>query len=75
MAQPLRLHGESMNKKRRKVRKPLDFVLVQVQMTRELREAADQVAKWDQKDRSEYIRELILTDVRRRGLCRPEGER
>jgi len=55
-----------MTKKRRKEEKPLDFVLIQVQMTRDLRDAADKVARWDQKDRSEYIRELILQDVRRR---------
>jgi len=64
-----------MKKGSKKKEKPLDFVLVQVQMTRELRDAADKVARWDQKDRSEYIRELILEDVRRRGLCRPEEER
>jgi hypothetical protein len=64
----------AMSKRRKKVSKPLDFVLVQVLMTRELRDAADQVARWDQKDRSEYIRELILSDVRRRGALPRQGE-
>jgi metal-responsive CopG/Arc/MetJ family transcriptional regulator len=63
-----------MKHRYRKVRKPLDFVLVQVQMTRELREAADKVARWDLMDRSEYIRSLILADVRRRNAL-PQEER
>lgn len=49
---------------------------VEIMMKRSLVKAADTVAGWDQKDRSEYVRGLITDDTRRRGaLPRNEGEK
>jgi len=74
MVRPLGRNGENMAKKRKKVEKALDWILVQVEMTRDLREAADKVAGWDRKTRSQYIRDLILEDVRRRGAFSQKEE-
>lgn len=44
---------------------------VEIRMSPDLIEAADTVAGWDHKTRSQYFRDLVLRDARLRGLLKP----
>jgi len=61
-----------MKRKKKEGKRPA--VKLQVWMDLEMLNAAMQVAKWDHKTLSVYVRELILQDVRRRGAL-PAEER
>ena len=64
-----------MSKKQKKKPHFLHSAKIELYVMEILLEAADQVATWDHKTRSEYIRGLILEDVRRRGALSKGGEK